>query len=109
MAFIFAGLSQTNDLEAWRNAFLELFNLRSSPQLLILTILTAYFFVGEDFMEDLQEFLQFTADPSQRDVLLAAVDEILESVPSIRTEPFEIRLFNGDGDDFFRHKSRPDT
>lgn len=94
MAFILAGLSQTNDVEAWRNAFLEVFNSRRSSQLLIIVVLTAHFFVGAEFMEDLEEYMQIIPDTSQRDALLGAVDEILESVPSMGKEPIEIRFFD---------------
>ena len=76
LSFTMAGLVQTNDIEAWKNATLCTFNSKSKLGMLPLIIRTAYYFCGEEYLEQL--FIQLEQSSENKDI-----SEILEAIELI--------------------------
>ena len=75
--FTMAGISQTNDIEAWRNSTLCYFNSNENLTLLPLIIKTAYFFNGEDYLDSLYTHLENQDKSTKTNKIVEIIEEII--------------------------------
>ncbi|MDM8162232.1 DUF4365 domain-containing protein [Labilibaculum sp. K2S] len=95
-SFIMAGLVQNNDIEAWKNAFLCSFKVKSQLYLLPSIIQTAYFFNGEEFVLQLYSHLEKTNGIEDITPFMAIVEMVLQKVEKDESPP-TVRALNEKG------------
>ncbi len=95
-SFTMAGLVQTNDIEAWKNSTLCSINSKSELIMLPLIIRTAYYFNGDEYLEQL--FIQLEQSSENKDIseIVEAIDLILPKRDEKVVPPI-VRMLNEDG------------
>lgn len=95
-SFTMAGLVQTNDIEAWKNAALCFFNSTVEPIIFALIIRTAYKFNREEFLEHFYFHLYQNSDDKDITQLTEMIEQILPERDNGITPPI-VRMMNKDG------------
>ena len=91
-----AALVQNGDIEAWKNATLCAFNSNETIKILPLIIRTAYFFNGEEYLEELYLHLESQNQSESISHIIEVVENILPKRENIKTMP-TVRLLNEEG------------
>ena len=94
--FTMAGLIQNGDIEAWKNATLCAFNSDETIAMLPLIIRTAYFFNGEEFLEEFYLHLESQNQSAPINKIIEAIEQILPNSENKKTMP-TVRLLNEKG------------
>ncbi len=95
MCFTISALVNTGDIEAWKNATISSLNSKSGISILPLIILTAYFFNGEEYLEELYSHIELQGNSEYLNKLAKIIDELLPREP-LKEKP-TIRIFDGKG------------
>lgn len=93
-AFLLAAVTQRNDPEAWCNAIVLGIFSKTQHFLVPLIIEEAYFFTGEDIMEQLVRIARDQPKNFPMADFLSMMNDILAAIPK-RREPVEFRLLKG--------------
>ena len=96
-SFTMAGLVQTNDIEAWKNAALCCFNSTVEPIIFALIIRTAYSLNGEEFLEHFYFHLEQNGGDKAITQLTEMIEQILPK-REIKNTPQIVRMMNKDGE-----------
>ena len=94
--FTMAALVQNGDVEAWKNATLCAFNSDEFIKILPLIIRTAYFFKGEEYLEELYLHLESQNQSESISHIAEAIEKILPKRENNKTMP-TVRLLNEEG------------
>jgi tetratricopeptide (TPR) repeat protein len=94
--FTMAALVQNGDIEAWKNATLCAFNSDETIAMLPLIIRTAYFFNGEEYLEELYVHLESQNQSETISPIIEVIEKILPNRENIKTMP-TVRLLNKEG------------
>ncbi|AUC23226.1 hypothetical protein BTO15_14485 [Polaribacter sejongensis] len=95
-SFTMAGLTQNNDIEAWRNATLCSFHSNESIALLPLIIKTAYFYNKEDYLEQLYIELENQIQTESINDIIEVIEQLLPKKEKLNDIP-TVRILNPKG------------
>jgi len=95
MSFTISSLVNNGDIEAWKNATISSLNSEKGLQILPLIIVTAYYFNGEEYLEDLYSHIEASGNNEFLEKLSNIIEEILPN-QRIKDKP-TIRIFDGKG------------
>lgn len=95
-SFTMAGLVQTNDIEAWKNAALCCLNFTVLPIIFPLILRTAYRFNGEEFLEQFYFHLEQNSGDKDITQFTEAIEQILPKRENKENPPI-VRVMNKDG------------
>ena len=96
IAFLWAALVQSNDVEAWANAFGLSMSSSKFSALACHIVIAARFATGERFAEAVLKNANAQPANFPRLQYLAAVNEILAQIPKV-DPPFELRIHSNTG------------
>jgi len=95
-SFTMAALVQNGDIESWKNATLCAFNSDETVALMPLIIRTAYFFNGEEYLEEFYLHLENLNQTGPINQIIEVIEQILPTKNIKRTIP-TLRLLNEKG------------
>jgi tetratricopeptide (TPR) repeat protein len=96
IAYLWAALINRNDAQAWANAFLLSVQSQKYFELAPYILVSARFAAGDAFAETLFEISRLQPAGTEKDRLIAILDELISQVPE-KEPPFQIRLIDGEG------------
>lgn len=94
--FTMAGLTQNNDIEAWKNATLCSFYSNEFIALLPLIVRTAYFYNKEDYLEQLYIELENQIQSDSINDVIKLIEELLPKKEKLNRIP-TVRILNPEG------------
>ncbi|MFL0087958.1 DUF4365 domain-containing protein [Tenacibaculum maritimum] len=95
-SFTMAGLVQNNDIEAWKNAALCWLKTKIEPTIFVLVIKTAFFFNGEEFLEQLFHQVEQSGKKEDSSVFIDLINTITQKEEKEKELP-TVRMMNKDG------------